>query len=289
MINIILPNEGLCNRLYRIRECAILQKVLDNKPITIWWPMSEGSWNIDCNKIFYSLNPDIKLKSFKAAKDGSLPFVGNESVMRKPFNISKKVKKNYGGQAASDLFKIIWPQEEILLNAKQFYKNNMNGQCSLGIHARNFIYKDKIGARNVNWYKERLQEKKTYFVSTDSPTFYKRIQELHDSSKFIRFVGVNFKYFIEYTEWFNKFRAEHCPAYDNEDPFDCEKIAFLYSREVPDKFSSGNPDRIKEAFVDLLLLASCNSFVQTPDSSFSRLAQDINLGLNPIFNDKPRT
>ena len=41
------------------------------------------------------------------------------------------------------------------------------------------------------------------------------------------YVGVDFKYFTEYTAWFNKFRDKYCPTH-REDAFDCDNFAFLY-------------------------------------------------------------
>lgn len=72
------------------------------------------------------------------------------------------------------------------------------------------------------------------------------------------YVGVNFKYFIEYTEWFNKFRAEHCPTYNNGDSFDCENFAFLYkSLMITSVFKKKN---LRQILVGVLMVKSEKPF-----------------------------
>ena len=72
------------------------------------------------------------------------------------------------------------------------------------------------------------------------------------------YVGVNFKYFIQYTEWFNKFRKEHCPTHNNGDSFDCENFAFLYkSLMTTSVFKKKN---LRQILVGVLIVKSSTPF-----------------------------
>lgn len=72
------------------------------------------------------------------------------------------------------------------------------------------------------------------------------------------YIGVDFKYFIEYTAWFNKFRDQHCTSFDNGDAFDCENFAFLYkSLMVASVFKKKN---LRQILVGVIMVKSNTPF-----------------------------
>ena len=72
------------------------------------------------------------------------------------------------------------------------------------------------------------------------------------------YVGVDFRYFIGYTTWFNKFRGKYFPSYIDQ-AFDCDNFAFLY-KDLMISSAFKKSYKLQQILVGVVVVDSINEF-----------------------------
>ena len=189
---VIIPTQGLCNRMRAIASAHVLAEYFKTTMYMIWNP--EECCNCEFNDLFTNIFPSIDLNIIKDKKYIFDPKVHTERILHNLSSLDSDEDLDFivieGGHefkspnisekdfivAKSNFYDNLTWVESIQRYVSNFISNQFNqDSLIIGVHFRNFIQKyDKADGRDF---------------SRESPieSFINRIQEIHESNNKCQF------------------------------------------------------------------------------------------------------